>query len=288
MGIRLGLSDFSPCEIALLRHLVASFFIIVLYFQLSKRHNIAKQDVMKILGVGLCLGCYNLMLNLGEVTVPAGIAGFIVMLIPIFATLLAMVFLKERVQGIAWIGILVSMLGVTLIAVGEHGGMHFDIGVIYLLLAAFCQGAYCVIQKRLLEKFHPIEVTAFAIWGATVFLSPNATDLFNVLPKATALSVWAVIYLGVFPTVVAYALWNFAILHIAVSKAVAYLYAMPFIAIVLAWLIMNEIPVMLSFVGGAIALFGAYLFNVLLKSPKSTILESKEEAAHVISTHRRT
>ena len=82
---------------------------------------------------------YNIALNHGEITVPAGIASFIVGLIPVFTMLLAITFLKERMSAGALFGVIVSFIGIILIAVGEHGGVKFDMGVVYNLVAALSE-----------------------------------------------------------------------------------------------------------------------------------------------------
>ena len=131
VGIRSGLVGYSPGPLALLRYLVASLSILILYLRCPTWHRPTWQEAIKIF-VLVCFGfgIYNVALNYGELTVPAGIASFIISLIPVCIALLAIVFLRERLSGRAWLGIIISVCGVTIIAAGEYENSHFDMGVI--------------------------------------------------------------------------------------------------------------------------------------------------------------
>jgi len=71
----------------------------------------------------------------------------------------------------------------------------------------------------------------------------------------------AVIYLGVFPTALAYVTWTYALSRVPASIATSFLYLIPVLAIIIAWLWLGEMPLALSMVGGFLSLLGVVLIN---------------------------
>jgi drug/metabolite transporter (DMT)-like permease len=71
----------------------------------------------------------------------------------------------------------------------------------------------------------------------------------------------AVAYLGVFPTVVAYATAAYVFSRLPASRAVTLEYLFPPVAIVIAYLWLGEVPSALSVIGGVVALVGVALVN---------------------------
>jgi len=262
VGIRVGLQGYSPGGLALLRYGVASLAMIGLYLMLRKRNRVRLRDVPYFLLLGFIgFSVYNVALNMGELTVPAGISSFIVGMIPIFTMILAILFLKEKVDSKAWVGVVVSFLGVTIIAVGEHAGIRFDMGVVYNLIAAISGSIYAVMMKPVLKRYHPIEVTAFSIWAGTLFLSVFSGHLFSEIQTASLHATMAGIYMGIFPATIAYGLWSYALSKVDASQAATFLYFLPVFATVMGYFYLNTVPETLSLIGGVVALLGAIFVN---------------------------
>jgi drug/metabolite transporter (DMT)-like permease len=262
VAIRAGLQGYSPQGLALLRFLIASVCMLLLYFRLPERNRISTRDKLLLLLIGaIGVGCYNITLNLGELSVPSGMSSFIISQSPVITTLFAVVFLSERFNLMNFIGMLVSISGVFMILIGETHGLHFSIGMIYILIATVVGGFYSVLQKPFLKKYHAIEVTTYIILGATLMLLMFSSHLVRDLSTASFSATLATIYLGIFPAAVAYVLWSYVLAMIPASRAVSFLYFMPVIATLLGWALLNEVPMIMSLIGGLIALLGVWLVN---------------------------
>lgn len=262
IGIRIGLHGYSPGCLGLLRYLIASVSLLFLYFRLPVRHLPTLKDFIEIFIIGaLGIGVYNIALNYGEIVVPAGTAGFVIGLMPVFSMFFAIFLLKEKVPLKSWIGVLVSTAGLLLIAMGGHGQISFHIGLLYILLASIVGSYYAVAQKRLFHRYHPLELAILTIWcGTAVMLIyfPRMThEIVHASWKATA----AAVYLGIFPAAIAYALWNYAVARVPAGRASGYLYAMPLIATVLGMIFLQEYPSPIDLTGGLITLLGAVMIN---------------------------
>lgn len=265
IGIRVGLTDFSPGALALLRFLSAS--VCMLFILLGQRNRqrptLREFSLIMLLGI-IGFTFYNIALNSAEITVSASIASFIIGIIPVAVIILALIFLNETLVKSQYFGILISIIGVIVISLSEHSSTQFNYGVIYCLVAILCNASYQVISKPLFRKFHPIELTTYAIWSGTLFLLPYSDQLITELPKASFdATAWA-IYLGIFPAALGYLCWSYVFSKMRASSASSFLYFMPLVATLLGWWILGEIPAELSLIGGFITLLGAILASIKL------------------------
>ena len=265
VGIRIGLHGYTPGALALLRYLTASLCLLILYFQLPTRHVPSRRDLAYLIFIGTAgIGIYNIVLNYGETVVPAGIAGFVIGLMPVFTMIFAFS-VKERVPIKCWLGVLISFGGLFLIAYGERNGLKYNIGLLYILFAAVLGSYYAAVQKTLFSRYHPLELVILTIWGGTLIMLIYLPDLIRELPAAPWQSTAAAVYLGIFPAAVAYALWNFALTQSTAGRASGYLYAMPLLATVLGMIILEEYPKPLELTGGLITLLGALTIGYFYK-----------------------
>lgn len=267
VGIRAGLHSYSPGCLALLRYGIASIAMLPLYFNLKTRSRPKPVEIPSIFTLGVIgFGIYNITLNYGEITVAAGTSCFILSLMPVAILLLAKFFLNEKLSNQAWLGTLVSIVGVGIITYGESTNMHFDWGVIFILIATFSGSFYSVFHKPFLRKYHPIELTAYAIWSGTVLMLIYLPNLLIEFPKAQLGDTLWIVYLGIFPAVVGYICWAYVIRYINAGTAGSFLYIMPITTTIMGWLFLGELPRLSAIIGGVIALIGAGIASSKTKS----------------------
>jgi len=101
--------------------------------------------------------------------------------------------LKEKIKPWGWIGIIISFLGVSLVAIGE--GVRFEPAAFLILLAAISTSFYFVLQKPYLKKYSPLKFATYAIWSGTFFQIFFSRGLFqNIkmhrLRQHWPLSIW--------------------------------------------------------------------------------------------------
>jgi drug/metabolite transporter (DMT)-like permease len=260
-GIRAGLESYSPGVLVLLRFLVASALLAV-YALLVRMPLPRRHDVPMILLAGF-LGFfgYHVGLTYGEVTVEAGSASLLIASVPVFTALLAVRFLGERMGLVGWIGTLTSFCGVALISVGEGTGFSVDPGVLPIMVAAVSESVFFVVQRPYLDRYGSLAFTTYSIWAGTLFMLIWTPWLFEEVSRASFEATASVVYLSVFPTVIAYIALAYAFSRLPASRAVTFLYVIPVLAFAIAWVWLGETPTWLAAVGGAIALFGVILVN---------------------------
>jgi drug/metabolite transporter (DMT)-like permease len=275
VGIRAGLTAYSPGGLATLRFLTASIAMFFIYQKFAKRDLIPFFDKLQLLLVGAFgVGWYNIALNYGEVSISSGVSSFVISQSPIITSIFAVLFLRESFSVLGYFGMMISLFGVSLISLGETKGVHFGIGILYVFAATVIGAFYSILQKPFLKKYHAIDVTAYIIWGGALMLFMFIPDLLRDIKTASLSATYSVIYLGIFPAAIAYVAWSYALAEIAASRAVSFLYFMPIIATFIGWIWLNEVPVLLSFIGGVVALLGVWVVNHSYKV--KSVLEIQE------------
>jgi drug/metabolite transporter (DMT)-like permease len=262
VAIRYVSEYYSAGAMSLLRFLVASFCMYFVYRLYPHKKKPTLLEVAAIFGVGMLnITIYSLALNEGEKTVAAALASFIVSQTPVLVTIAAIWFFKERIKKWGYVGFIISFIGVTLILASGAEKTHFNLGILLVVIALLVNSAYIILQKPLLKKFHPIELTTYFMWSGTIpllFFTPNLIHEIQFVPMSAT---WMVIYLGIFPSAMGYMLFNYAYTHMPASQATASLYLIPFFALIFGWIFLREMPADLALIGGVVAVIGAYFIT---------------------------
>jgi drug/metabolite transporter (DMT)-like permease len=260
-AVRASLQAFTPGHIALFRFLIASILLavsaLITHIKLPALKDMPTIFLLGLLGVF----AFHTAQNYGEVTVTAGSTGMIISSVPVFTAIFATLFLREKLELWGWLSIFISFLGVYLIAMGEKEGVKFDWGVILLLLAAVVAAIYFVLQKPYLEKYSALQLVTYIIWTGTLLLLIFTPGLIEEIRNAPIEATVSTIYLGIFPSAVAYFTWSYALSKAPASIVASFLYLQPVFAIIVAWIWLNEMPAPIAITGGVITILGVFLVN---------------------------
>ena len=260
VGIRAVGPSFSPGSLTLGRLAIAAVVLGVVV--LPKLRNLPQgREWWPILAYGVMwFGGYNVALNAAEHMLDAGTAALLINVNPILIAVMAGVILKEGFPRWLIIGSLIAFAGVAVIALGSGQRSTADVlGVLLCLLAAVLAAVSVIVQKPVLRKFPAAQATWFGIMIGAVCCLPFSGQLVGELQQAPLPATLGLVYLGIFPTAIAFTTWAYALSLIDAGKLAATTYLVPGTTILISWLVLGEVPTVWGLVGGVICLVGVGL-----------------------------
>lgn len=260
VAIRHLADDFSPGSLSLGRLGVAALFLGVLALPRGVPRP-SRRQWGSIVAIGLLwYAVYNVALNAGEQRVDAGTAAMLIQLAPVLIAALAALFLSERFTARLALGLALAFSGVAVIGLSDSGdspaGGTDLLGVGLCLVAAVVYAVSVILQKPLVARLPAVHVTWLACSVGAVACLPFAGQLVSDLAEAPPSSIGWMVYLGVFPTAVAFTTYAYALTHMSASSLGVTTYLVPPITILLSLVLLGEVPPPLAYVGGALALVG--------------------------------
>ena len=204
----------------------------------------------------LWLGGYNVALNAAEHHLDAGTAAMLVNVGPLLIALLAGVLLREGFPRRLLVGIAIAFAGVAVIgfATSESGLSTF--GTALALVAAVAYSVGVIAQKIVLVRVSALQTTFLSCCVGALTCLPFAPALVDDLGAAETRALAWTVYLGVFPTALAFTTWAYALARSDAGRLSALTYLVPPISILLSWAMLGETPPTLAFLGGALCLLG--------------------------------
>jgi drug/metabolite transporter (DMT)-like permease len=205
----------------------------------------------------LWFGVYMVALNWGEQHVDAGTAAMVVNIGPVLIAVLGGWLLREGFPRRLLAGLAVSFAGAVVVGLSESGGGHAPLlGAGMCLLAAVSYATAVVAQKPALRHASALQVTTFGCFIGTVATLPFAGRLVSQAAAAPLPATLTLVYLGVFPTALAFTTWAYALNRTTAGRMGATTYVVPALVVVMSWAILGQTPKALGFLGGALCLAG--------------------------------
>lgn len=214
---------------------------------------------------------YFLLETTGVQKTSASESGLMISLIPIMVTLLAFLFLKEHPSPAQFFFILLSVFGVVFILLMKERVVIESslIGYLYLGGAVLMAAFYNILSRYLSFKYTPVELTFIMMWsGALVF---NSMALYQVqgdvmgyfTPLQTTPLLWAVLYLGVLSSVVAFFMINYTLSKLKAFQSAVFSNLTTIIAVFAGIILRQETFYGFQIVGGILIITGVFGTNYL-------------------------
>ncbi len=266
IATKFALKELSPVTIIMMRLVFASLLLFLIALITRRDFKITIKYHLRILLLAL-VAVFHLWIQVtGLKYTSASNTGWIIGTAPIFITILAFAFLKEKIALLQVGGIFIAMFGV-LFLVGKGDLLNIDLiknkGDLLVLSSAFTWGVYSIINKKISLAYSPLMTILYLFIMMALVIIPfnlNANTI-NSLINLSLLSWICLLFLGLFCSGAAYVIWAYSLREMDSAKVGAFLYFEPFITVLAAWLILAESITVTMLIGGLLITIGVILVN---------------------------
>ena len=188
----------------------------------------------------------------------ASTIGLLLGAIPIFAALLGLALGTEHPTRRFWLGAAVSFVGVALVALGSGGDVSGGtLGVALGLSTAATWAVYSVVVAPLMSTYSPSRVSALVLPATWTLLLVSGLGQLEEQDWDVGAAVWTLVVVATIgPLVLTNVLWFRSIHRIGPAKATLAANLQPFVAALLAVVLLSEPLSVVQVVGGALIAVG--------------------------------
>jgi drug/metabolite transporter (DMT)-like permease len=256
-SILVRLADAPALAVSFYRVALASLFLLPFagadarasWPAMGRRHLV----VMIGAGVALALHFATWIASLSHTSVASSVV--LVNTAPIFAVVLARIFLGERTPGAVLVAIPLASVGAAMVALGDHAASPGSLyGNALALVGGVMLGAYYVIGRGLRTAL-PLNAYVLGVWSTAALTLALLVLAFRVPFGGYSSRTWLIfLALALVPTLGGHGLTNKSLRALSAPTVGLFLLGEPLGASVMAWLLFGEIPGPWTLAGGAIVL----------------------------------
>ncbi len=241
--LRLAVPEFGPFALIEIRVGIGALFLLPL---LAMRDGLAtlKQGWKPVWIMGVLNSALPFcLLAFAALTISGGLAAILNSSSPLWAALIAWVWMGERLNATRVAGLVIGLCGVLVLMSDKFtpDGAAAPLAIGAALLAALSYGFAANFARRHLVGLPSLAVATGTQISATVLLAPFALALWPAHAVSSA-AWWSAIVMGVASTGIAYILYFRLIAHVGATRALAVTYLVPMFGIFWGALFLHEWP----------------------------------------------
>ncbi len=213
-----------------------------------------------MIGAFLSLGQFTLLYLALALGMLPGLASLLLQTQVMFSIVVAALVLHERPTRRQLIGIVIGMLGLTLVVIGHSQAAPW-LPLVVTLAAALAWAIGNVLARRAQAS----SGLSLVVWSGLVVPLPafalslvvdSPPVVWAALSNLSVVAILSTVYTAVFASLIGYGIWNSLLARYPTSAVVPFTLLVPVVGIVAAWLVQGEVPASTEFIGGAIMLAG--------------------------------
>ncbi|MCM3125239.1 MULTISPECIES: DMT family transporter [unclassified Mesobacillus] len=261
----------SPATLTILRWAIAIIFLIPLIWRIEKKLIPPKESILPLFLMGVTgVALFQALQFMALEKTSATNVGLISTLNMFSIAAFSFFFLKEKINSLQVLSMVVSLFGVLLVLSKGNFESLFALkvntGDLYMLAAVGMWGMYSVFSKWAMASVTPMMSILYSgIFGLLVLLPFTISDF--TVTNVNASFIQSILYTGLISTVLCMVLWNIGVNKLGPSTAGLFLNFNPVFTAVLAFAFLGEKMTWTQGAGSIIVIAGCFLFTFLKNKP---------------------
>ncbi len=241
LGMRVALQSFPPFFLAGIRFLVAGMLMFIFLWARGATMPTRKEWLGSAAVGALLLVGGNGGVTFAEQWVPSGLAAVATGAIPLWAALFAG-FFGRWPSRFEWFGLVLGFAGLLLLNLGHGLSATSSPGTFVLLLAPIAWAFGSILSQHVALPRGFMATAAQLLCGGVMLILIGLGSGERVTRMPTPAAIWAMIFLIVGGSLVAYTAYGYLLSHVRASLATSYAYVNPVVAVGLGvWLVGEQI-----------------------------------------------
>lgn len=269
-----ALQYFSPVGIITFRLTISSIILLVVGTALRQLQKFRLKDFKPLFIMTLFEPfIYSLCEANGLTLVSSTLAAVIIATIPLFTPIGAFLFFKEKISMQNTLGILLSVIGVTLVAyqTGNHAQGSF-MGILLMFGAVIAAIGYAIGLKKMTQRYNSFSIVAYQNLLGAIMIIPVFLITDRITPAMFSYeALLAIFKLTIFASTIAFVLYAYTMKHLSIAKLNVFLNLIPVFTAIAAYFLLNDKFSTTNLVGIAVTLAGLYVSQITLKAKTESI-----------------
>jgi len=285
LAIRYAVETIPPLLVVAVRQGIAGSAIFAWVYARGYRPTVREWRASVVLGV-LYFVISHGALHWAETIVPSGLTALLIASEPIWIAILSAIVLREeRLTAKTIAGLALGVVGVGLLMRAEPGAGHgrMLLGSIVVVISAIAWACGVIYSRNPALPKDPVARAGMAAVAGSVllFVAVLASGEIARAPvrSFSARSIWALLYLTVFGTIVAFTTYTWLLDHCSPTLVSTHTYANPIIAVFLGWLLAGETLNSRVILAGAVTLTAVFLISRGTGEKRAVMAAQADEAA---------
>ncbi|MBU1101473.1 MAG: DMT family transporter [Bacteroidetes bacterium] len=258
-----------PGDVSALYRMLIAGSVIIPWWIIKGIKKYDRKDIMIVFAGGVVFAIDLIMWNTGLLLTSAATSTFLANSAPIWVGLGTLVFFKEKLESKYWIGLLIALLGMTIL-VGMDFIRHlsFNLGNILSIGAGLFYASYLLTTQHARSKMDTLSFMSISLISS-IFIMLTYTLIIGTPLTGYSNEAWlSLAGLGLISHMGGWLSINYAIGHMKVANVSVSLLLQSVIAAILSLIILGEPLVIEQIAGGLLILTGVFIVNRVMAKRK--------------------
>lgn len=192
---------------------------------------------------------------------------------PLWVGLGALLFFKERLGRLYWLGLFIALAGMAvLMGLEAVAHLRFQLGELLAIGASVAYATYLLTTQRARVHVDTLTFMTISAVASIIVLWVASLALHAPLTGYSAKAWWALVGMGLFSQLGGWLAINYALGHLRAAHVSVTLLGQAVVTTALAMPLLGEFPALHQVVGGLLVLTGIYVVNQRRAAPKEPVL----------------